>query len=88
MEYSNPEKDKIVNIIQDIMNRIDTNTNYNNNYENFLRMYAAIRKLKTKEPDLKFKVSNISTNENNHSSRKRFESRISTNLLKCQIKNN
>jgi hypothetical protein len=87
VEYNNPEKGKIVNIIQDIMNRIDTNTNYNNNYENFLRMYAAIRKRKTKEPGLKFKVSNIS-NENNHSSRKRFESRISTNLLKCQIKNN
>ncbi len=30
MEYSNPEKDKIIDIIQDIMNRIDTNTNYNN----------------------------------------------------------
>ncbi len=73
MEYSNPEKDKIMDIIQDIMNRIDTHTNYNNNYENFLRMYAAIRKLKTKEPDLKFKVSKISTNENNHFSRKRNE---------------
>jgi hypothetical protein len=73
MEYSNPEKNKIIDIIQDIMNRIDTNTNYNNNYENFLRMYAAIRKLKTKGPGLKFKVSNISTNENNYSSRKRNE---------------
>ena len=73
MEYSNPEKDKIMNIIQDSMNRIDTNTNYNNNYENFLRMYAAIRKLKTKEPGLKFKVSNISTSENNHFFRKRNE---------------
>ncbi len=73
MEYSNPEKDKIINIIQDIMNRIDTNTNYNNNYENFLRIYAAIRKLKTKEPGLKFKVSNISTSENNHFFEKRNE---------------
>jgi len=53
------------------MNRIDTNTNYNNNYENFLRMYAAIRKLKTKEPGLKFKVSNIPTSENNYFFRKR-----------------
>ena len=44
MEYSNPEKDKIMNIIQDSMNRIDTNTNYNYNYENFLRIYAAMRK--------------------------------------------
>jgi hypothetical protein len=69
MECSNPEKDKIMDIIQDIMNRIDTNTNYNN-YENFLRMYAAIRKLKTKEPGLKFKVSKISTTENNYSFRK------------------
>ena len=73
MEYSNPEKDKIIDIIQEIMNKIDTNTNYNNNYENFLRMYAAIRKLKTEEPGLKFKVSNISTNENSYSSRKRNE---------------
>jgi len=73
MEYSNPEKDKIIDIIQDIMNRIDINTNYNNNYENFLRMYAAIRKLKTKEPDLKFKVSNIPTSENNYFFRKRNE---------------
>jgi len=73
MEYSNPEKDKIIDIIQDIMNRIDINTNYNNNYENFLRMYAAIRKLKTKEPGLKFKVSNIPTSGNNHFSRKRNE---------------
>ncbi len=73
MEYSNPEKDKIMNIIQDIMNKIDTNTNYNNNYENFLRMYAAIRKLKTKESGLKFKVSNISTSENNYFFRKRNE---------------
>ena len=73
MEYSNPEKNKIIDIIQDIMDRIDINTNYNSNYENFLRMYAAIRKLKTKEPGLKFKVSNIPTNENNHSSRKRNE---------------
>jgi hypothetical protein len=44
MEYSNSEKDKIMNIIQDSMNRIDTNTNYNYNYENFLRIYAAMRK--------------------------------------------
>ena len=73
MEYNNPGKDKIIDIIQDIMNKIDTNTNYNNNYENFLRMYAAIRKLKTKEPGLKFKVSNISTNENNYFFRKRNE---------------
>jgi len=73
MEYSNPEKNKIIDIIQDIMNRIDTNTNYNSNYENFLRMYAAIRKLKTKEPGLKFKVSNIPTRENNHLSKKRNE---------------
>jgi hypothetical protein len=73
MEYSNPEKDKIIDIIQDIMNSIDTNTNYNNNYENFLRMYAAIRKLKTKEPGLKFKVSNIPTSENNYFFRKRNE---------------
>ena len=73
MEYSNPEKDKIINSIQDIMNRIDTNTNYNNNYENFLRMYAAIRKLKTKEPGLKFKVSNIPTSENNYFFRRRKE---------------
>ena len=73
MEYSNPEKDKIINIIQDIMNRIDTNTNYNNNYENFLRMYAAIRKSKTKEPGLKFKASNIPTSENNYFFRKRNE---------------
>jgi len=73
MEYSNPEKDKIIDIIQEIMNKIDTNTNYNNNYEHFLRMYAAIRKLKTEEPGLKFKVSNISTNENSYSSRKRNE---------------
>ena len=73
MEYSNPEKDKIIDIIQDIMNSINTNTNYNNKYENFLRMYVAIRKLKTKEPGLKFKISNISTNENNHFSRKRNE---------------
>jgi len=73
MEYSNPEKDKIMDIIQDIMNRIDTNTNYNNNYENILRIYAAIRKLKTKEPGLKFKVSKIPINENNHSFRKRNE---------------
>ena len=77
MEYSNPEKDKIINIIQDIMNRIDTNTNYNNNYENFLRMYAAIRKLKAKEPGLKFKVSNIPTSENNYFFRKRNENWIS-----------
>ena len=77
MEYSNPEKDKITNIIQDIMNRIDTNTNYNNNYENFLRMYAAIRKLKTKEPGLKFKVSNIPTSENNYFLRKKNENWIS-----------
>ena len=70
MEYSNPEKNKIIDIIQDIMNRIDTNTNYNSNYKNFLRMYAAIRKLKTKEPSLKFKVSNIPTRENNHISKK------------------
>jgi hypothetical protein len=62
MEYSDLEKDKIISIIQDIMNRIDTNTNYNSNYENFLRIYAAIRKLKNKEPGLKFKVSKISTN--------------------------
>jgi hypothetical protein len=73
MEYNNLERDKTMNIIQNIMNGIDTNTNYNNNYENFLRMYAAIRKLKTKEPGLKFKISNISTNENNHFSRKRNE---------------
>ena len=73
MEYNNPEKNKMMNIIQNIMNGIDTNTNYNDNYENFLRMYAAIRKLKTKEPGLKFKISNISTNENNHFSRKRNE---------------
>ena len=73
MEYSNPEKDKTMNIIQDIMNRIDTNTNYNNNYENFLRIYAAMRKLKTKEPGLKFKVSKILTNEDNHFFRKRNE---------------
>ena len=73
MEYSNPEKDKIMNIIQDSMNRIDTNTNYNNNYEDFLRIYAAMRKLKTKEPGLKSKISNISTKENNHFSRKRNE---------------
>ena len=66
MEYSNSEKDKIMNIIQDSMNRIDTNTNYNYNYENFLRIYAAMRKLKTKEPGLKFKVSKIPTNEDNH----------------------
>ncbi len=71
MEYSNPEKDKIINIIQDIMNRIDTNTKYNNNYENFLRMYAATRKLKTKEPSLKFKLSNIPTSENSYFFRKR-----------------
>jgi hypothetical protein len=70
MEYSNPEKDKIMDIIQDIMNRIDINTNYNNNYENFLRMYAAIRKLKTKEPGLKFKVSKIPTVGNNYFFRK------------------
>jgi hypothetical protein len=55
-----------MNIIQDSMNRIDTNTNYNYNYENFLRIYAAMRKLKTKEPGLKFKVSKIPTNEDNH----------------------
>jgi hypothetical protein len=55
------------------MNRIDTNTNYNNNYENFLRIYAAMRKLKTKEPGLKFKVSKIPTNEDNHFFRKRNE---------------
>ncbi len=73
MEYNNPEKDKMMNIIQNIMNRIDTNKNYNNSYENFLRIYTAIRKLKTKEPDLKCKISNISTNENNHFSRKRNE---------------
>ncbi len=73
MEYSDPKKDKIINIIQDIMNRIDTNTNYNNNYENFLRIYAAMRKLKTKEPGLKFKVSKIPTKENNHFVRKRNE---------------
>ena len=73
MEYSNPEKDNTMNIIQDIMNRIDINTNYNNNYENLLRMYAAIRKLKTKEPGLKFKVSNIPTSENNYFFRKRNE---------------
>ena len=73
MEYNNPEKDKMMNIIQNIMNGIDTNTNYNNNYENFLRMYAAIRILRPKEPGLKFKISNISTNENNHFSRKRNE---------------
>ena len=73
MESSNPEKDKIIDIIQGIMNRIDTNTNYNNNYENFLRMYAAIRKLKTKGPGLKFKVSNIPTSENNYFFRKRNE---------------
>jgi hypothetical protein len=36
-------------------------------------MYAAMRKLKTKEPGLKFKVSKIPTNENNHFSRKRNE---------------
>jgi len=73
MEYSNPEKNKIIDIIQDIMNRIYTNTNYNSNYENFLRMYAAIRKLKTKEPGLTFKVSNIPTNGNNCFFRKRNE---------------
>ncbi len=73
MEYSNPEKDKTIDIIQGIMNKIDTNTNYNNNYENFLRMYAAIRKLKNNEPGLKFKVSNIPTSENNHFFRKRNE---------------
>ncbi len=73
MESSNPGKDKIIDIIQDIMNRIDTNTNYNNNYENFLRMYAAIRKLKTREPGLIFKVSNIPTSENNYFFRKRNE---------------
>jgi hypothetical protein len=73
MEYSNLGKDKIIDTIQDIMNSIDTNTNHNNNYENFLRMYAAIRKLKTKEPGLKFKVSNISTSENNYFFRKRNE---------------
>ena len=53
MEYSNPEKDKIIDIIQNIMNKIDTNTNYNNNYENFLRIYAAMRKLKTKKTRFK-----------------------------------
>jgi hypothetical protein len=73
MEYSNSEKDKITNIIQDSMNRIDTNTNYNYNYENFLRIYAAMRKLKTKEPGLKFKVSKIPTNEDNHFFKKRNE---------------
>jgi hypothetical protein len=36
-------------------------------------MYAAIRKLKTKEPGLKFKVSNIPTSENNYFFRKRNE---------------
>jgi len=73
MEYSNPEKDKIIDIIQDIMNRIDTNTNYNNNYENFLRIYAAMRRLKTKEPGLKFKVSNIPISKNKYFSGKRNE---------------
>jgi hypothetical protein len=73
MEYSNSEKDKIMNIIQDSMNRIDTNTNYNYTYENFLRIYAAMRKLKTKEPGLKFKVSKIPTNEDNHFFKKRNE---------------
>jgi len=48
------------------MNRIDTNTNYNSNYENFLRMYAAIRKLKTKEPDLKNLRYQISLQEENN----------------------
>jgi len=71
MEYSNLEKDnKIQNILQKTINEVDTNASYSQNYEYFLRICAAIRKLKTIEPSSVFKVSKTPTTSKNYFSKK------------------
>jgi hypothetical protein len=74
MEYNNlKRKDKILGILQETINKIDVNTNYSHNYENFLRMYAAIKKLRTVEPNLKFKISKIPKVHKNYFSKNELE---------------